>query len=213
MNKEEKIMSIYKSYVIFFLLCLFPTVGITGGSGIRMNFENFTIYAHYNDHADDKITGVDYIRNPDGLLFDLIKLIQDNQSIIKKSNKKISIDIGNHNKYLFITQNNPVRKEIVDIRNINHLDKKLIMNTLCKSLTNKECNYNQNSNIYIYLSTLLLSSSSSDLIQFGCFPCKNDRSISLSDRFVRDQPNEQTPKFKKTLINRQTIYHYFNKLR
>ncbi len=182
------------------------------GAGIRLNYGELVIYAYYNDNAHDKITGVDYIRKPSGLLFDLIKIIQDNKETLLNNKNSINIDIGNHNGYIMVEQEKPVYKTLVDFKKIKHLDNKSVLNTICQNLLNKTCTPHKDDKINLYLSTLILSAKSSDVIEFGCFPCSNDKNTGLTNRFKAQHKNEFPPEFKKVEVTRQTISRYFEKL-
>jgi len=183
------------------------------GAGIRINYNKLKIHVEYNDNAFDKITGVEYIREPSGLLFDLIKIIQENSTIADQSNRNISVSIDNYGGSLWIYQETKPSYVALHEKNIKHLDKKLLLTTFCKILSIENCNTgDKKSQTWFYISDSNVSSDSADLIEFGCFPCNNIINYTLTPRFQSSDPNVPTPKFKKVTVDRQTIYHYFNNL-
>ena len=92
----------YQYSLLLAITFLLPTACYAEGAGIRLNYGELDIYVYYNDNAHDKITGVDYIRKPSGLLFDLIKVIQGNKETLLNKKNSITVDIGNYNGYIMI---------------------------------------------------------------------------------------------------------------
>ena len=86
------------------------------------------------------------------------------------------------------------------------------MNTICQNLLNKQCAPHEDDKINLYISKLILSAKGSDVIEFGCFPCNNNKNIGLTNRFKATRPNEHPPEFKKVEVTRQTISQYIDKL-
>ena len=200
----------------FYLLLFFalPSLAFSEGSGLNVNLNQLDLRLEFNDNVmKDRITGMEYIREPSGLLFDLISLIQSNKNIVSNVDQEIYIDADNVNKSLSIYLRKNPKGYIVDENKITHIDKKILINGICKALTISNCEIpTKDSQTYFYRSNLNLSKRRTDLIEFGCFPCTNDRIYTLTERFTSKQPNVQKPTFTKVTVNRQTIYHYFNKI-
>jgi len=208
-------MQIVKHSIILFILLFtsFQSNVYAEGSGIRINYNKLKIYVEYNDNAYDTITGMNYVREPSKLLFDLLTLIQKNKKALSDSKLDIFVSVGNNNNYLLISQRKPSYKKHLLLENIKHLDKKILLTTLCKVLSIENCNTgDKKSKTWFYISDSNVSGKSADLIEFGCFPCNNIINYTLTPRFQSSDPNVPTPKFKKVTVDRQTIYHYFNKL-
>lgn len=201
--------------ILLFFVLGFHQTAISEGGGLNISLNNIDLRLEFNDNADiDNITGMEYIRQPSGALFDLISLFQKNKEKISSLNQEIFIETDNYNKMLSIYLRKKPKGYLVDLRNITHIDKNIIINGVCKALNIRDCKTpDKSTTINLFISNSDLSNKSSDLIEFGCFPCRNDRSIALSDRYTPAKPNPYPPAFKKVAVNRQTIYHYFNKLR
>ena len=89
----------------FYLLLLFslPSLAFSEGSGLNVNLNQLDLRLEFNDNVmKDRITGMEYIREPSGLLFDLISLIQSNKNIVSNVDQDIYIDADNVNKSLSI---------------------------------------------------------------------------------------------------------------
>lgn len=183
------------------------------GGGLNINLNNFNMRLEFNDNIkNDNITGMQYIREPSGLLFDLVSIIQNNSELVSKFNKDIFIEADNYNQMLTIYEQSPEDKVLLNLKNIKHLDSGILVENICKILLIKDCKPNKYNSTHFFISNLIISKNNSDLIDFGCFPCRNNRRFTLTDRFTPTEPNQQPPKFTKVTVDRQTIYHYFNKL-
>lgn len=198
-------------YIIMVSLLL-PACSFAEGAGLRANVKGFELYIQYNDNGRDRISGMDYVRNPGGLLFDVISLLQANANQISKTGAEYVIEIGNINKYISINKNKPTEETIFYIEKIETLDQTLFKNELCKVITGKKCNKIPEQ-VTLYISDQKLYSDLSDLIEFGCFPCSNKRTIAISDRFISSDKVATPPKFDKTMVTRKTIGRYFKRLR
>ena len=194
----------------FFYILLFSNVSLAEGAGISLSYLGTKIDVRYNDNVNDKLTGVEYIREPSGALFDLIYLLQHSNILDKP--KTIEVEIDNYGGSLWIYKSKPNKTVLLDIGNLNALSKQEITKTLCKELGSSKCIPDKNATIDLYLSNLYLARKKSDLIEFGCFPCRNDTTIALTDIY-KDTTEENMPKFKKVSVNKTTIYKYFNVLR
>jgi len=205
------------------LWCMAASFAHAEGGGLRLTYYKLHIYAEFNDNLrakDDRITGMGYIREPSGLLFDLIQIIQSNRTALRKIDKDIFVSVGNNNKYLRIYQQTEPSYRVLKLNKIKHLDKKVLLAALCKELGVKTCRPETAKETWFYTSNFNLSSSETDQIEFGCFPCDNHaNNYALTTRFEPSRgPNTPLahklakPEFEKVTVNRQTIYHYFNKL-
>lgn len=183
------------------------------GAGLQVNYNNVEVSITYNDNVNDKITGVEYIREPSGALFDVIHLLQKNYKTTLTSNKNLKVNIDNHGGSLWVYQKEKPSTVVLDISNLKNLDNKIMLTAICKGLNLKGCSVTNNATVDLYLSDSYVSSTDTDLVDFGCFPCRNNKTITITDRYTPAKPNKYPPKFKKVTVNRQTIYHYFNKLR
>lgn len=205
-----------KKIIITFLVSinfLSSSIVHAEGAGLQVNYNNVKIRIIYNDNVNDKITGVEYIRQPSGALFDVIYLLQKNSQAIIKLKKDIQVNVDNYGGHLSVYQEMEPTSVLLRKNNFKHLDNKSLLSAVCKGLNIKDCSIDNNSTIDLYLSDSYVTSSDTDLIDFGCFPCRNNKTITLTDRYTPAKTNPYPPKFKKVTVNRQTIYHYFNKLR
>jgi len=200
-------------YILLLLFFFTSFPAFSEGSGLNINFNKLDLRLEFNDNGmKDQIMGMEYIREPSGLLFDLISLIQSNRKHISNIDQEIYINADNINKSLSIYLKKQPEGFIYN-KKITHLDKKELLNGICKALKISSCKTpSKDSETYFYRSNLYLSNSTTDLIEFGCFPCTNDLIYSLSKRYTSNNPNAQQPTFTKETVNRQTIYHYFNKI-
>ncbi|MCP4494154.1 MAG: hypothetical protein GY820_43650 [Gammaproteobacteria bacterium] len=203
-----------KYYVVLFLVGFsFMSVIHAEGAGLQVNYNNIKIHITYNDNVEDKITGVEYIRRPSDALFDVIYLLQKNSSSIANLNKDIEVNIDNYGGNISIYQEVKPTSVLLRTNNFKHLDNKMLLSAICAGLSIRNCTVKDNTTVDIYLSDSYVSGSETDLIDFGCFPCSNNKTITLTDRYTPMRANAYPPKFKKVTVNRHTIYHYFNNLR
>jgi len=203
-----------KKLISILVFCTLSSLTLAEGSGLNLNLGQFDIRVEFNDNvSEDEITGMEYVREPSGLLFDLISLIQSNQERVSNVNQQIYVDADNLNKSFSVYLYKPPEGYAVKKYNISHLDKNLLFQSVCKALKINDCKIpEKDAQTYFYISSLLLSKKRTDLIEFGCFPCNNDLIYSLTKRYTSSEPNVQKPRFTKLTVNRQTIYHYFNKI-
>lgn len=202
------------SIVFLALISFFVTKNLYAeGAGLHINNKNVKISIRYNDNVEDKITGVNYIREASGALFDVTYLLQQHNSSISTLKKNITIKINNDSGRLRAYQKEEPSSVLLKLNEIKHLKKDDLLSAVCKGLSIEHCTIDNNATIDLFISNSHLSNKSSDLIEFGCFPCRNDRSIALSDRYTPAKPNPYPPAFKKVTVNKKSIYHYFNKLR
>ena len=203
-----------KNYIIIFLVAIsFISIVHAEGAGLQVNFNKVKIQIIYNDNVDDKISGVEYIRKPSDALFDVIYLLQKNSASIAALNKDIQVNVDNHGGNLSVYQEVKPTSVLLRINKFKHLDDKAVVSAICAGLNIKNCTIKDKATVDLYLSDSYVSSADTDLIDFGCFPCRNNKTITLTDRYTPVKPNPYPPKFKKVTVNRQTIYHYFNNLR
>lgn len=201
--------------VSLFVFFSFHSAAFGEGGGLNLTLNHIELRLEYNDNTEvDNISGMKYIREPSGALFDLISIFQKNRTEISPISQHIHIDTDNYNKALSIYLRKKPKGYLVDLRNISKIDKNIIISGVCKALKISNCKVpDKKDTINLFISNSHLSNKSSDLIEFGCFPCRNDRSIALSNRYEPEKPNPYPPAFKKVTVNKETIYHYFNKLR
>jgi len=205
-----------KKFIILFLTVInFVSAPVVHGegAGLQVTYNNVKISILYNDNVNDKISGVEYIRQPSDALFDVIYILQKNSKAIEKLKKDIQVSVDNYGGHLSVYQEVKPTSVLLRKNNFKHLDNKSLLAAICKGLNIKNCSINKDATVDVYLSDSYVSSSNTDLIDFGCFPCRNNKTITLTDRYTPTKPNKYPPKFKKVTVNRQTIYHYFNKLR
>ena len=183
------------------------------GAGLHVTNKNIKISIRYNDNVEDKITGVNYIREASGALFDVTYLLQQHNSSTSTLKKNITIKINNDSGRLRAYQKEEPSSALMRLNKIKHLKKDDLLFAICKGLSIQHCTIDNDATIDLFISNSHLSNKSSDLIEFGCFPCRNNRSVALSDRYTPEKPNPYPPAFKKVTVNKETIYHYFNKLR
>jgi len=198
------------------LWCIFVMPAYGEGGGLRLTYHKLRIHVEFNDNLrakDDQITGMGYIREPSGLLYDLIQIIQANHTALQNIDKNIHVSVGNNDKSLSIFQRTEPSHFVLELDKIKHLDKKILLAALCKELGVKNCHPKTAKETWFYRSDINLSIRETDQIEFGCFPCDNAENYALTTRF---QPGNRSqarkPIFEKITVNRQTIYHYFNKL-
>jgi len=186
------------------------------GGGLRLTYHKLHIHVEFNDNLrakDDKITGMEYIREPSGLLFDLIQIIQANRVALLKIDKDVYVSVGNESKNLWILQQTEPSYIAFELSKIKHLDRKILLTALCKELGVKICQPETAKETWFYTSNINLPIRETDRVEFGCFPCDNAENYALTTRFQPGKrPQARKPIFKKITVNRQTIYHYFNKL-
>jgi len=204
------------------LWCIATSLAHAEGGGLRLTYHKLLIYVEFNDNLrakDDKITGMEYIREPSGLLFDLIQIIQTNRTKLVNVDKDIYVSVGNNDKGLWIYQQIEPSYRILELNKTKHLDKKILLTALCKDLGVKNCQPETAKETWFYTSNFNLPFRGTDRVEFGCFPCDNANNYALTTRFEPSRgPNTPLahklakPEFEKVTVNRQTIYHYFNKL-
>jgi len=205
-----------KIRILFFVILaglLSATIAHAEGGGLRINYNKFNLYLEFNDNVPeegDKVTGMEYIREPSGILYDLISLIQANKDIIAKSDQEIYINTDNLNRSIWLMQDKPVSMWVLKLYNLKHFDSEMLLNNICKTLKIKNCQPPETT--YLYVSDIPLKSKNSDLIEFGCFPCSNKQNYTLTDRFTPTKPDAKKPNFSKVAITRKTINRYFQKL-
>ena len=199
--------------IVFFVIISFSLTIHAEGAGLKVNYNNVKISIVYNDNVEDNITGVEYIRHPSGALFDVVYLLQKNSRIISKLNKDIQVNVDNFGGNLSVYQEVKPTSVLLRKNNFKNLDKKALLLAICSGLNIKDCSVKDNATVDLYLSDSFMSHSNSDLIDYGCFPCRNNKTITLTDRYTPTKSNVYPPKFRKVSVNRQTIYHYFNYLR
>lgn len=201
--------------LLFILLMGFgvsPTTYAEGG-GFRFAYNDFTLYLEFNDNVPeegDEVTGMGYIREPSGFFYDLLSLIQANQKIISKSKQYIYINPDNINQTIWIKQQEPVEKWILELDKLKHFDSRVLLENTCKALNIKKCVPPESTHIYV--SDIPLAKHKVDLVEFGCFPCNNDLLYTFTDDCSTTSSDVKKPKFKKITITRKTINKYFRKL-
>jgi hypothetical protein len=196
-----------------FLSTAFANNALAEGAGLNINLSNFDLRVEYNDNVTDEISGMEYIRNPDGLLFDLIVLIQTNKDFLFKSNKRIRAEIDSYNRYILISIQEPEYKEVLHLENIESLDKNSLLKGLCEASGIAACDCKEKFDAtYIYRSNMPLNKASADLIEFGVFPGNNKRIYALTSNWKSASPKSKHPMFTKIDIVRQSIYGYFDAL-
>jgi len=203
-----------KNYIVaIFIVISFISIVHAEGAGLQINYNNVKVSIIYNDNVEDKITGVEYVRQPSGALFDVIYLLQKNSASIVTLNKDIQVNIDNYGGNLSVYQEVKPTSILLKKNNFKNLDYKELLSAICSGLKIKDCSIKDNATVDLYLSDSYMSNSHSDLIDYGCFPCRNNKTITLTNRYMPAKPNAYPPKFKKVTVNKQTIYHYFNNLR
>lgn len=181
------------------------------GSGVRLNLGRFTLYVEHNDMVPDKIMGMEYLRTPDGLLFDLIGLVQDNREKLRASHKEIYAHVDGYNKYLAIYQNKPEEKRIFVDDDLTRLKKHKFIKHLCAAMDIDKCACRVDKDeIHFYVSDRELESEHADVIEFGQFPGMNNKKYSLTDRWALGTAGSSGPEFEKVTVTRDSIYEYFD---
>lgn len=183
------------------------------GSGVRFGVKEFSLYVEYNDMVPDRIMGMEYLRNPDGLLFDLIAIVQDNKDKLEESNRAIYAHVDGYNKYLSIYQNKPEKKQVFVDNDLSRLEKHAFVKRLCAAMAVDEHNCRLDKDqTHFYVTDRELESEQADVIEFGQFPGTNNQNYSLTDRWSPGKAEISRPRFSKVTVNRDTIYDYFDML-
>jgi len=201
--------------MILFCSCLAPAVYAEGG-GFRINYNDFNLYLEFNDNIsehNDAVTGMGYIREPAGIFFDILSLIQANREVIAKSRQHIVIYPDNENGSISIDvsqQGDQASTQILDLQNQKHFDAAMILKHVCKAMKLEKCQPAEAT--WIYVSEKPLVGFQSDMIEFGCFPCNNAIIYTLTDHLVATDPGDKLPRLKKTIIDRKSINNYFTKV-
>lgn len=206
MKKIILILALYSNFI-------FAGSASAEGAGLKINLNSTKISIIYNDNVEDKIVGMDYIRDPSELLFELIYLLNKNKKNILKFKKNIKISIDNDKGDIWVYQKENPSKVLLDIRNSKKIDGEILIKSICKGLDINKCKIEKNVKTSIYLTDIAVTAQQSDLIEFGCFPCKNNRTITLTERYENNSSRGRVPKFKKVVISKKTICKYFNKIR
>lgn len=206
-----------KKHTTFFLLLFLGTAltnnALAEGAGLNINLSNFDLRVEYNDNVPDEISGMQYIRTPDGLLFDLIALIQKNKDPLAKSNKQIRAEIDSYNRYILVSIQEPEYKEILHLENIKSLDKDSLLKGICEASGIALCDCKGKLDAtYVYRSNIPLGKENADLIEFGVFPGNNKRIYTLTSQWKPVSSKSQQPVFRKIDIVRQSIDRYFDAL-
>lgn len=199
--------------VLLLYLSLFAPIVLAEGGGLNINYKNINIRLEFNDNIkEDRVTGMQYIREPSGFLYDLIYLMQNNRPSLDNIKQDIYIEADNLNKSLSIYLKNQPQGYILDSSNVEHFSKNQLLNGICQSLKLNPCATDiNNSGTYIYFNKKNTISNTANLIEFGCFPCANKRNYTLTP------PTHKANSLKindveKLKINRDTITRYFTKL-
>jgi len=186
---------------------------IAEGAGLNINLSHFDLRVEYNDNVPDEITGMEYIRKPGGLLFDLIALVQANQESLTTSDKHIRVEIDSYNKYVLVSVQEPKYERVLHLENIKKIDKQLLLNGICKATGIGTCDCKgERERTYFYQSNIPLNSKNADLIEFGVFPGVNKRIYSLTERSEGMAANRQQPIFTKVNVERGSMARYFEAL-
>ena len=163
-----------KRMTFLLLLCLdmaFMNDALAEGAGLNINLSNFDLRVEYNDNVPDEISGMEYVRTPDGLLFDLVAIIQKNKDFLAKSNKHIRAEIDSYNRYILVSIQEPEYRKILHLENIKSLDKSSLLKGICEASGIALCDCKGKlDTTYVYRSDTPLGKENADLIEFGVFP-------------------------------------------
>lgn len=202
------------SRILVFLSGFFVSAAVYAEvPGININYNEFNLRIEFNDNAEDRITGMEYVREPSGMLFDMVYLIQSNAKRAAKLESDLLVKLGNNAGSVLINRNKPEYRRIKYEKNLKKLDADMLYRVICREITGKECvRPAKNATTWFYVSDTLLMPVETDLIDFGCLPCENIKRYTLTKRFDPAKENSYPPRFKKVTVDRVSIYHYFNKL-
>ncbi len=200
-------------FLTLLLSAVFTSSALAEGSGLNINLSNFDLRVEYNDNVPDEVSGMEYVRRPDGLLFDLIALIQTKKDFLAKSDKRIRAEIDSYNRYILVSIQSPEYKKILHLENIESLDKKLLLNGICEASGIDPCDCKGKlDTTYLYRSSIPLNKEHTDLVEFGVFPGNNKRIYALTSNWKSVSSKSQQPEFIKIDIGRQNIDRYFDAL-
>ena len=97
-------------------------------------FDN--LYLEFNDNVPeegDEVTGMGYIREPSGILYDLISLIQANQQLISISRQDIYVMTDNIGRMIIIFEKQQGDKDsniVLDMEDLKHFDSKILLSNI-----------------------------------------------------------------------------------
>ena len=205
-----------KNLFVFLLLyfTLWSSSVLAEGGGFNVNYRDINIRVEFNDNIkNDHVSGMTYIREPSGLFYDVIYLIQTNRQFLEHIKQDVFVDADNLNNSLSIYLKYEPKGYILDESNVMHFEKTKLISGICRSLQLLNCVIDgNNKGTYLFYNKVDMSSDDADLVEFGCFPCANKKNYTLTHIGSNLEDSKNSANCNKIEINRNTIGKYFQKL-
>ncbi len=199
---------------LLFCLNLWSSLVFAEGGGLNISYNNINIRVEFNDNIDkDNVTGMEYIREPAGLLYDLIYLLQNNKQELNDIKQDVFVEADNLNKSLSIYLKYKPQGYVLDSSDVSHFDKEKLLKGICQSLKVSDCIADiNNTGTYLFYNESGMTIDTADLVEFGCFPCENKKNYTLTYKKAETTGLNNSEPCKKLKITRKTIGKYFKKI-